>query len=335
MTPPTDPPSDPVQSPDALGVRLLDAEYAMLARHGRMRRVAPGTVLFRHGEPCRTMFVIARGEIEIEAADGHPLERLVAGDAVCELALLGGDTPCPATGTAMGDSVVVELDAHDFDRLVDDNAALLSRFLRRSFERAVCREQALVQRLRHHNEALQSALDRLQSTSERLDRAEELIRTDELTGLPNRRGLERHLAERREARALDGIGLLLIDCDRFRAINAAYGHAAGDRLLQAVAHLLTSVARTDDFACRLGDDTFCLLVATPGREAVMEQAECLLATVHGLMQVPQTPPLACPLSIGACLLDGDWRGAHARASEAIARAKRRGGNRVEWADEAR
>lgn len=327
------PSTEPVPSPDALGVRLADVEYALLARHGRTRRVAAGTVLFRCGEPCRAMFVIARGEIEIEAADEHRFERLVAGDAACEFALLCGELPCPATGTAVGDGTLIELDARDLDRLVDDDAATLSRFLHRAAARAVRREHARAQRLRHHNDALQRALEQAQAASERLDRAEELIRTDELTGLPNRRGLERHIAERREARALDGVGLLLIDCDRFRAINAAYGHGAGDRLLQAVAHLLTSVARTDDFACRLGDDGFCLLVATPGREALMEQAECLLATVRGLLQVPHSPPLACALSIGACVVDdGDWRGANLRATEALARAKRRGGDRVEWAD---
>lgn len=329
------PSTDPPPSPDTLGLRLADAEFALLARHGRMRHVAPGSVLFRHDEPCRTLFVVARGELELEGADDQSLGRLVAGDAVCMPALLGEGLPCPATGTAVGDTALIELDERDFKRLVDDDAAMLARFLRRASAHALQREHALVQRLRLHNEALQGALDRQQAACERLERAEELIRTDELTGLANRRGLERHLAERREARALDGIGVLLIDCDRFRAVNAAYGHAAGDRLLQAVAHLLTSVARTDDFACRLGDDTFCLLVAASDRDMVMEQAHCLVATVQGLMQVPNTPPLACPLSIGACLLDGDWRGAHARASQAVARAKGRGGNRVEWAEATR
>ncbi|GHA88346.1 cyclic nucleotide-binding protein [Lysobacter bugurensis] len=291
-------------------------------------------MVFQRGEPCRTLFVITAGELEVELDDGGATERVGAGNAVCELGLLSGDVPCPATGSALFESTLVELDGRDFGRLVADDAATLCGFLQRTFSQAVQREHVLGQRLRMHNATLQAALDRLQSTAEQLGRAEVLIGTDELTGLPNRRGLERHLAELRETRPLDGLGLLLVDCDRFRAVNSVHGHAAGDRLLQAVAHLLVSVAGTDDFACRLGGDTFCLLVSAPERANVLAHADCVIATVQGLLQVPRTPPLICPLSIGACLIDpeGGWRSAHAQATEALARAKRRGGNRVEWAD---
>lgn len=336
MHAPAPPPeSDPPSS--TLGLQLDDAEYALFVRHGRTRRVAPGTVLFERGEPCRAMYVITRGEIEVEVDDERAVERVGAGRAVCELGLLRSATPCPATGTTIVDSMLVELDASDFDRLVGDDATTLSRFLRRAFAVAMQREHALTQRLRAHNTTLQGTLDRLQVTAEQLDRAEELIRTDELTGLPNKRGLENHLAVLRETHALDGHGLLLVDCDGFRAVNNVHGHAAGDRLLQSVAHLLVSVAGTEDFACRLGDDTFCVLVAADDRDGVLAQADCVLATVHGLLQVPHTPPLICAVSIGACLIDagGDWRSAHARASDALALAKRRGGNRVEWADATR
>jgi diguanylate cyclase (GGDEF)-like protein len=333
------PPPESDSPSSTLGLRLDEVEVALFVRHGRARRVPPGTVLFERDRPCHTLYVIIHGEIEIEVEldDDGAAERLGVGHAVCELGLLRSDIPCPASGVAIVDSTLVELDVRDFDRLVDDDAATLSRFLHRAFARTVQREHAVTQRLRAHNATLQGALDRLQVTAEQLHRAEELIRTDELTGLPNKRGLERHLVELRETHALDGLGLLLVDCDRFRAVNNLHGHAAGDRLLQSVAHLLVSVAGTDDFACRLGDDTFCVLVCADDRESVLAQAECVLATVHGLLQVPHTPPLICAVSIGACLIDaeGDWRGAHARATDALALAKRRGGNRVEWADSAR
>lgn len=332
-----DPLPEPDSPPSTLALRLDDAEYALLVRHGRTRRAAPGTMLFERNAPCQAMYVITRGEIEIELDDdGGATERVGAGHSVCETGLLEAEIACPASGVAILDTTLVELDGRDLDRLVGDDAATLGRFLHRAYAHTVRREHALNRRLRAHNAALQDSVDRLQVTAEQLQRAEELVRTDELTGLPNKRGLERHLADLRETHALDGLGLLLVDCDRFRAINNVYGHAAGDRLLQSVAHLLVSVAGTEDFVCRLGDDTFCVLVATGDRASVAAQADCVLATVHGLLQVPHTPPLTCALSVGACLIDeGDWRGAHARATEALALAKRRGGNRVEWADRTR
>ena len=93
-----------------------------------------------------------------------------------------------------------------------------------------------------------------------INQTEELTRTDELTGLANRRGFHLHLQQRRRTDVLAGRGLLLIDCDRFKGINDEHGHLVGDRVLQGVANILRSAAGPDDIACRLGGDEFCLLV---------------------------------------------------------------------------
>ena len=61
--------------------------------------------------------------------------------------------------------------------------------------RVVLNEQSLIRRLRRRNHDLQAALDSLRTTTHRLNQTEELIRTDELTGLYNRRGLTLHLQE--------------------------------------------------------------------------------------------------------------------------------------------
>lgn len=81
---------------------------------------------------------------------------------------------------------------------------------------------------------------------------------DELTGLPNRRYLMDHLDRLdSEAEMASGrIAILHMDLDRFKQVNDAYGHAAGDRLLQHAADLMRSVFRPHDLVARIGGDEF-------------------------------------------------------------------------------
>ena len=129
---------------------------------------------------------------------------------------------------------------------------LLTQFLRRAIMRVVFNEQALIARLRRRNQELQSTLDTLRATAHRLNQTEALTRTDELTGLANRRGFGTHIEQRRRNSTLAGLSLILIDCDRFKHVNDTHGHLAGDRVLQSVANLLRAVAGPEDIACRLG-----------------------------------------------------------------------------------
>ncbi|GAA0479601.1 hypothetical protein Aca07nite_62410 [Actinoplanes capillaceus] len=85
---------------------------------------------------------------------------------------------------------------------------------------------------------------------------ERATRFDPLTGLPNRRGLQAAMAERDPDRRR---ALLLIDLDRFRTVNDALGHGAGDRLLTRVADRLTAAVPTHDLVVRLGGDEFAVL----------------------------------------------------------------------------
>jgi diguanylate cyclase (GGDEF)-like protein len=90
---------------------------------------------------------------------------------------------------------------------------------------------------------------------------------DALTGLANRRGLEREL--QRQVAHVRRYGtpsaLLMLDLDHFKAVNDGSGHAEGDRLLRAVAAALVSALRTTDVVARLGGDE--LAVVLPGETA--------------------------------------------------------------------
>lgn len=101
---------------------------------------------------------------------------------------------------------------------------------------------------------------------------------DPLTGLVNRRGLDRVLREAGESG--EALGLLLLDLDGFKLINDRHGHQAGDELLQQVAMRLKGVVRPGDSVARLGGDEFALVVrGVADAVALSEVAERAVSVV--------------------------------------------------------
>jgi len=313
---------------------LTAEEYALFERFGRPRLVPAGESLFRRGDLGTTMYIVVQGEVDLDFGDDLVPKRLGRHEFFGELGLLIGDHARSADAVAVGSAVLLELRQEEFEPMAQHAPTLLAHFLRRAIARVVLNEQSLIGRLRRRNIDLQSALDTLRATTHRLTRTEALTRTDELTGLANRRGFQLHLEQRRRRDLLSGRGLLLIDCDRFKGINDEHGHLVGDRVLQGVANILRSAAGPDDLACRLGGDEFCLLVGV-GREAeILRVARFVVDTAQALHKLQPSPPQIATLSIGASQVDPalGWDDWYASADAALYRAKRLGGNRVEWQD---
>ena len=99
----------------------------------------------------------------------------------------------------------------------------------------------------------------------------ELARTDDLTGLANRR----HFFELSEAeiqrarRYAHPFSLAYIDFDHFKEVNDSRGHAEGDRLLRAATHTILDNIRSTDVMARTGGDEFAVLMPETGPEAAM------------------------------------------------------------------
>ena len=105
---------------------------------------------------------------------------------------------------------------------------------------------------------------------------------DALTGLPNRRMLTLRLydAYARACRHSRPLAVLFIDLDGFKPINDAYGHAAGDEVLKAVATRLTAAVRGTDTVARIGGDEFVVVLQETGtRASVTEVTRRILDSV--------------------------------------------------------
>lgn len=113
---------------------------------------------------------------------------------------------------------------------------------------------------------------------------------DGLTGLANRRLLDRHLGKEvaRCTRTLSPLSIIMADIDHFKAFNDHYGHLAGDTCLKKVAEVLAhTICRSNDLACRYGGEEFCIVLPDTDKEGVAHVAEHLRTKVEKL-QIPHT-----------------------------------------------
>jgi diguanylate cyclase (GGDEF)-like protein len=132
---------------------------------------------------------------------------------------------------------------------------------------------------------------------------EQQAHADPLTGLANRRAFDESLAGAGTWAEVTGgsLALITVDLDHFKTINDTYGHVEGDRVLQAVASAMKSVAGRTGVAARLGGDEFVLLLRS-GRRAAVEVADALRDLVAARTDLASGPP---SLSIGVSVLAGD------------------------------
>ena len=151
-----------------------------------------------------------------------------------------------------------------------------------------------------------------------LARLEQRARTDELTGLPNRRAWDETASEAVGTAALrrNGLCVAVIDLDHFKAFNDEHGHQAGDRLLKAAASSWRRALRNGDTLARYGGEEFA--VALP--DCTLEEAERVLERLRALT------PHGLTCSVGVACWDGRETDVEllGRADAALYEAKRAG-----------
>lgn len=170
---------------------------------------------------------------------------------------------------------------------------------------------------------------------ELLDQARQVSVTDTLTGLPNRRHLDRVLAEewQRAQRYSLQLSIVFMDLDRLKELNERHGHGSGDRVIREVASELQSVVRSTDHVVRYAGDKFVILLPETGggsaalfcervraalkrsRTRIKDDVELAVSATFGLASFPDVA-----VASGQQLLD--------RADEALRAGKAAGGDSI-------
>lgn len=201
-------------------------------------------------------------------------------------------------------------------------------FIAKPFNHAELRARVNVGcRITHLHEALTEKLHKLESAAETISR---LARTDELTGLHNRRSFNESFALALSSARRHGHPLSLIstDLDHFKRVNDTFGHGIGDMVLKEFSGLLKELVRVEDIASRWGGEEFIILLPNTSSEAAATMAERIRSTFE--QQSSSASPLVVTASFGvAQLQNGDDEDALIRRVDtALYTAKREGRNRV-------
>jgi diguanylate cyclase (GGDEF)-like protein len=166
------------------------------------------------------------------------------------------------------------------------------------------------QTIRRLKAQLTEALKRIEALQASAD-------TDFLLDILNRRGFERELnrsiayIKRYHANG----ALIVLDVDRLKPINDAYGHAAGDQVLKAIVAVLSSQVRSSDVIGRLGGDEFALLLWNLSETDARAKAAALEQAVDRLAFVFRGSMITTGASAGVAIL-----GPHAQADKALEEA---------------
>ncbi len=233
-----------------------------ICRVATIRAYAAGETIFSRGDDDRRMLYVSEGEVELTFAEGAARKTVAQGSFFGELAFILGCVRRTATAKAKSDCRLACLEPSIYDVLIQENPHLLCTLLRNTCHYLLASEQDLIASLSQKNRELENTLDYLRKTREELDYKEIMARTDDLTGLFNRRGLNAFMEDLvGQARSRETeLGLIMLDLDNFKQVNDTWGHHLGDEVLQKVADILRHETRHSDVACRRGGDEFVILL---------------------------------------------------------------------------
>jgi two-component system, cell cycle response regulator len=184
---------------------------------------------------------------------------------------------------------------------------------------------------------VRSQIRRKRQTDHLRDRLEESVEfaiTDELTGLHNRRYMERHLGTLAERAKATGrpLSVLIADIDHFKSINDSYGHDAGDAVLREFGTRFRRNTRSVDLACRVGGEEFIIVMPDTALENALQVGERVRDCIASQpFQANPKTQVRVTASVGIATLENSDESLEAllkRADEALYLAKRDGRNRV-------
>ncbi|MEU1246984.1 diguanylate cyclase domain-containing protein [Micromonospora arida] len=244
----------------------------------------PARLITHGGDSARARDLRQLGQVCLAVADGRPIEAVARLDTVqVSNETLGAAEPARLRSIALtraGD----HLAAHRADRLAFRLAAQRNDRLRDVYI------DGIAARIDHEEMRREAA------------RFEGEALTDPLTGLPNRRRLERYITAvvTRGDRVVIGV----CDLDGFKAVNTRHGHHSGDLVLQRIAGVINRVMRRGDFVARYGGDEFVVVLPDTGMTEAAEVARRIEAAVRQEDWESLVPGTPVGVSIGFAEVSG-------------------------------
>ena len=158
--------------------------------------------------------------------------------------------------------------------------------------------------------------------------ADELSRTDPLTGLPNRRAVF-EFAERTNAEAMV---LVIFDIDRFKRVNDTHGHLVGDEVIRTVAGRLADAVGPLGYIGRIGGEEFMLVGSAIDTDRLVASLSAFRARLAAAPAVSNGAPIVVTMSAGAAVREpgGSFNELYAEADRALYTAKSLGRNRITY-----
>jgi diguanylate cyclase len=200
--------------------------------------------------------------------------------------------------------------------------------------------RSLVTETNQFETQLLSSTEEVEKLKEELSYARQEAMLDPLTGVMNRRGFDQTLKSmisEVDQQHAGNFCLVLIDIDNFKDINDNHGHILGDKVLRAVAELLTRHTKGKDACARFGGDEFAILLPDIGSNNARNLSEYLRSVIEKIvLKRPNTGSVVggISVSIGVAAFrmgetDEDFLN---RCDQALYRSKSLGRNRVTLAD---
>ncbi|UCE84655.1 MAG: diguanylate cyclase, partial [Deltaproteobacteria bacterium] len=195
---------------------------------------------------------------------------------------------------------------------------------------------AMTEKLRLHQQQIETAQLRLLTEKEEMQRANEILAqlsiTDGLTKLHNHRYFQEYLTReiKRVERRKEPLSILLADIDDFKRLNDRLGHAAGDELLVRIAQIMATSVRESDLLARYGGEEFVVLATgtdLPGAVRLAEKIRMSVAETSFILDASKRLTRVT-VSIGVAQYGNDRMAFFQEADRALYRAKAGGKNCV-------
>lgn len=228
------------------------------------------------------------------------------------------------------------------DRMADHRAAIDQSLMLTNLEEVKKKIMLEIESMRAtqqtYHQQLEEAQTRLATQQAQLEKLQSEATIDFLTQVGNRRAFDERLQSEfeRARRYHSPLGLLMLDIDHFKKVNDTYGHPAGDKLLQLVAHILKQEIRSSDYLARYGGEEFAIILPETAENQITRVAEKMRASVAGSKLRYEDQSISVTISIGATTLDAKDTTPDlllSRTDAALYDAKKGGRDRVVYINE--